>query len=47
MFRGYAKFPGVGIRAMPVVCRSFDLTHLLFTTTLQPHVFDKMVRIFL
>ena len=30
MFRGYAKFPGVGIRAMPVAYWSFDLTRLQF-----------------
>ena len=34
VFRGYAKFPGVGIRAMPVVCRSFDLIHLPFNKIL-------------
>ena len=47
MFRGYAKFPGVGIRAMPVVCRSFDLIHLLpslFSPLPLPSLSSGLVR---
>ena len=48
MFRGYAKFPGVGIRAMPVAYWSFDLTRLRSQnkiTTIQPGCAARRARL--